>query len=325
MWNPGWVSDGSLALRTEASPTRWSAMSLFRVNAVSARPPLVRELLLLLALFTVYRLGRALVEGDVDEAMTNARWVWNVERSLLLPNELGVQQWALQWPVGMAAANWYYALLHLPTMALLLAWGWRRWSREDYLWVRRLIVRLTATSFVIFALMPLAPPRLVSELAFVDTLAIMGPSAYEETSIRLANQFAAMPSLHVGWALLLAAVVIKRARAPWRWAALAHPVIMTAVVVVTANHYWIDAIVAAALLGVTTKLTPREEAQALTGTTSSGRVVGLGDPPFGSIVTPTVSPGSSPGMKCSTTPSVPSSRTPTDLTEPSPSSPITQS
>lgn len=324
MWDSYAVSDGSLALPAESSPTRWSAMSLFRANAVSARPPLVRELLLLLALFTVYRLGRALVEGDVHEAMINARWVWEVERSLLLPNELGVQQWALQWPVGMAAANWYYAVLHLPTMALLLAWGWRRWSREDYLWVRRLIVRLTATSFVIFALMPLAPPRLMSEFAFIDTLAIMGPSAYEETSIRLANQFAAMPSLHVGWALLLAVVVIKRSRAPWRWAALAHPVIMTVVVVVTANHYWIDALVAAALLGVTTKLTPRE-AQALTGTTTSGGVVGLSEPPFGSIVTPTVSPGSSPGMKCSTTPLLPRSRTPTDLADCSPSSPITHS
>jgi hypothetical protein len=69
-----------------------------------------------------------------------------------------------------------------------------------------------------------------------------------------------MPSLHVGWALLIAVVVIRTANSPWRWATIAHPIITTAVVVVTANHYWIDAIVAALLLGLVLLITPRPSA-----------------------------------------------------------------
>lgn len=316
------MSDGSLALRATASTGVWSADGTREDR--SARFPLAREALLLAALFVVYRIGRGLVEGDTQTALTNARSVWDLERLVFLPNELTVQQWALQWPGVVAVANWYYAILHLPTMVLLLAWGWWRLSASDYLWVRQLIVRLTGTSFVIFALMPLAPPRLTTELGFIDTVAIMGPSAYEETSVRLANQFAAMPSLHVGWALLLAVVVVATTRSRLRWMAAAHPVVMTAVVVVTANHFWLDAVVVGGLLLLVLRLT-RRPAQAVSRITINGFVVGCSEPPAGSTVTPIDSPMSRSEMSCSTVPSLPRSRTPTDLAESSPSSPITHS
>ncbi|MEP6760733.1 MAG: phosphatase PAP2 family protein, partial [Sporichthyaceae bacterium] len=92
---------------------------------------------------------------------------------------------------------------------------------------------------------------------FVDTMATIGPSAYEGSAATVANQFAAMPSLHVGWALLLAVVVIRTTTVGWRWLTLAHPAITTLVVVVTANHYWLDAVVAVALLAMTLAINPR--------------------------------------------------------------------
>ena len=84
----------------------------------------------------------------------------------------------------------------------------------------------------------------------VDTGHAVGPSVYgSPTSDVLANQYAAMPSLHVGWAAVVSVVLIKASRSRWRWLWLLHPLVTLAVVVITANHYWLDAAVALALLG----------------------------------------------------------------------------
>jgi len=249
------VSDGAVAAVPGAT-TAYAPAGLRRSEVV-ARPPLLREVMLVVVLYGVYGVARSFVEGGAHEALTNARWVWDLERSLFLPNELAMQQWALQSYAGMMAANWYYATLHISTMGLLLVFAWRRWSPADYLWVRRLVFRLTGASFIIYALMPLAPPRLTTELGFVDTVAVLGPAAYDATSARLASQFAAMPSLHVGWAMLLAVVVVKLSRSRWRWLMVAHPIVMVAVVVVTANHFWLDAVASVAVFGVVLRLTTR--------------------------------------------------------------------
>lgn len=326
MWNPGLMSDGSAAFTAETpAGAVWSSAPRRVGAAVEARPPLVREALLLVVLFAVYRLGRALIDGHVNEAMLNAHSVLEFERAWFFPNELLVQQWALQWPDAVRGANWYYVGVHFPLTAFFLAWGWWRRAPEDYVWARRLIIMLTAMAFFIHALMPLTPPRLMSEFGFVDTMAVIGPSAYEGSAARIANEFAAMPSLHVGWALLLAVVVVKTSTSRWRWVSVVHPIITSLVVVVTANHYWVDGLVSGALLLLAMKVTPRPARQAESFITISGFPDGFSEPPRGSTVTPTASPGSSPGTKCSTTPSLPRPRTPTDRADPSPCSPITHS
>ena len=223
----------------------------------STRPNLLRETLLLASLFLVYRFGRALISGHVQAAMINAGEVWRVERLLRFPNEMVFQQWALRWPDVIEAANWYYVGVHFPLTALFLAWGWWKRPPSDYRWARRLIITMTGLALIIHTAMPLAPPRMMSRLGFVDTMATIGPSAYEGGAATVANQFAAMPSLHVGWALLLSVVVIRTTTTRWRWVTVVHPTITTLVVVVTANHYWLDALVAAALLAVTLAITPR--------------------------------------------------------------------
>ncbi len=289
------------------------------------RPSVLRQGLLLIALFALYRVGRTLIDGHVHEAMVNGRSVWEFERALLLPDEVAVQQWALQWPGMIKAANWYYVGVHFPLTALFLGWTWWRGAAE-YLWTRRLIIMLTAMSFVIHVLMPLTPPRLMDELGFVDTMAVIGPSAYEGSTAKVANEFAAMPSLHVAWALLVAVVAIKTVRSRWRWLALIHATLTAAVVVVTANHYWIDGVAAAGLLALTLAVFPAPLfAQAETAITSTSGPDGLGAPPSRSIVIPIFSPGSTPEMKCCTTPPLPCARTPAERADLSPPSPMTQS
>lgn len=227
----------------------------------STRPNLLRETVLIAALFMVYRFGRAMIAGHVHAAMINATGVWEMERYLRFPNELLFQQWALRWPDMIQAANWYYVGVHFPLTAIFLAWGWWKRPPSDYRWARRLITTMTGLALVIHTVMPLAPPRMMSRLGFVDTMATIGPSAYSGGAATVANQFAAMPSLHVGWALLLAVVVIRTTTTRWRWLTLAHPAITTLVVVVTANHYWLDALVAAVLLAMTLAINPQPSVQ----------------------------------------------------------------
>jgi hypothetical protein len=301
----------------------------------ATRPGLVREIVLLAAVFLAYRLGRLAITGHDDLAIANAWHVWDVERFLHLPDEETLQSWVLQWPDVLRAANWYYVSVHFPLTLAFLAWGWLKRPPAEYRWARRLIITLTAFALVLHVAMPLAPPRMLSSLGFLDTMAVFGPSAYDGGAATVANQFAAMPSLHVGWSLLIAVVVVRTARSRWRWLIVAHPVITTAVVVVTANHYWVDAVVAALLLGLVLLVTPRPAgvppsrlwlritrrdpatgrtaasagAQAMVKT-NTGSVVGCSEPEVGSTVTPTESPGSMPV----TTPlsSPPRPRTPAD-------------
>ena len=213
----------SLPTAAALLPRSTSFRSPFRASREalsSTRPNLLRETVLLTSLFLVYRFGRAMIAGHVNAAMINAGDVWEVERLLRFPNELVFQQWALRWPDLVEAANWYYVGVHFPLTALFLVWGYVKRPPSDYRWARRLIITMTALALLIHTAMPLAPPRMMSRLGFVDTMATIGPSAYEGSAATVANQFAAMPSLHVGWALLLSVVVIRTTK---RAMEVAHP------------------------------------------------------------------------------------------------------
>ena len=294
-----------------------------------SRPSLAREVVLILGLFVVYRLARLVIAGQDDVALSNAWWVWDVERALRLPDEEILQQWALQWPDLLKAANWYYVTVHFPITLGFLAWGWWKRPAAEYRYARRLITLLTALALVVHVLMPLAPPRMLFSLGFLDTMAVFGPSAYDGSTAPLANQFAAMPSLHVGWALLIAFVVVRTLPGRGRWLMVLHPSVTVAVVVATANHYWVDAIAAALLLGLAMAVVPtpygpapitrlRSRPQALStrsrpqamSTRSTRLPVGRTEPPSGSIVRPSASVGRTPSTNASSTP--PRPRSPAD-------------
>ncbi|MFD7222131.1 phosphatase PAP2 family protein [Streptomyces sp. NPDC056730] len=220
-----------------------------RKPEASARPPLVRELLLVAGLFLVYKLGRQAATGRTGEAFRNADRVWDWERALHLPGEGSVQGVLLDSGTLVHLANTYYATVHFPATVLFL--GWLYWRRPGhYLWARRVLSVLTGAALALHLLMPLAPPRLLAASGLVDTGQVYGPTVYGESpgTDALANQFAAMPSLHVGWALMVAVGLIAATRSRWRWLWLLHPLLTLLVVIGTANHYWLDALVAVALL-----------------------------------------------------------------------------
>jgi hypothetical protein len=207
------------------------------------------ELLVVGALIVAYRYGRLVIGHSGAAAFDNASDLIGWERALRLPNELAVQQVLLSSEWVTRAANVYYAAVHFPLTAGFLIWLFAK-SREQYARIRTSMAILTGLALVIHAAFPLAPARMLDGLGFVDTAARYGPTVYSQApqADSVANQFAAMPSLHFGWAVMVAIGIARVGRTRLRWLWVAHPVITLLVIVGTGNHYWMDAAVAAGLI-----------------------------------------------------------------------------
>lgn len=204
------------------------------------------EFALLAVLFLGYKAVRLAVAGRVDEAFDNAHHVIGLERALHLDVEHGVQALVLHSQRLVVALDRYYVSMHFATFVVFLLWLYIV-HREHYAHVRWLIVGSTALALVLHAVYPLAPPRMLP--GFVDTMARFGPNAYASSAVAsLANQHAAMPSVHFMWAVIVAYGVVRAARTPYRWIAVVHPVLTLVAIVATANHFLLDAIVGGVLL-----------------------------------------------------------------------------
>jgi PAP2 superfamily len=179
-------------------------------------------------------------------ALARAEWIWHAERVARLPSETAVQRLFLPHPLLVQLSNLYYASLHFVVLIALLAWVFLR-HRDRYPEVRALLVMLTAACLFI-QLIPVAPPRMLPSDGMIDTGVLYGQSVYGSIAGFNPDELSAMPSVHVAWALLIGITVVRCARSRWRWLALAYPAATTLVVVVTANHFWADGIVAGALL-----------------------------------------------------------------------------
>jgi PAP2 superfamily len=233
------------------------------------------ELVWMLALIFGYELARLVVVNSAA-ALANARTLWDVERALHLPSEAAAQRLVLDHPTLLRLINHFYASAHFPVTAVFLFWVYA-FRHDAWRWVRNAMTVFTAAALVIAALLPLAPPRLIAAFGLVDTGRAMGQSVYPASPHNgLANQFAAMPSVHVGWALLVGICVVVVARGWWRWVVLLHPLVTAAVVTLTANHYWADTIVAALLVWAALAMTfvarhrPRGGRPPVAGSSSDG-------------------------------------------------------
>lgn len=236
------------------------------------RPPLLREFLLVAGLFLVYKLGRQIASGHTSDAFRDAHRVWHLERAVHLPSETDVQSALLHGDALVHLANTYYATVHFPATVGFLVWLYLR-RPAHYVWARRVLALVTSAALVLTFTFPLAPPRMLSGTGLLDTARIYGPSVYgPPADDHLSNQFAAMPSLHFGWALMVAVGLIAATRSRWRWLWLLHPLVTLAVIVGTANHYWLDSIVATALLVTALALIPSPHRTAGPGNAGTTRL-----------------------------------------------------
>ncbi len=227
------------------APSRWRA---FRTRPLIQRlTDLARNVALLFTLYLAYAWVRRLTADDYTLAFSNARKLVAFQDSIGLPSERIFQAPFLYHPGLVKAANTFYMGVHFPGTALFLFWSWWR-HRPHFPVIRASLITLTVAGLILHLVFPLAPPRKLTSQGYVDTGLLFGPSPYDLSASEAANQIAAMPSLHVGWALLVAISVIALSRSRWRYLIVVHPIVTTMVVVMTANHYWADAIIAALLV-----------------------------------------------------------------------------
>jgi len=220
------------------------SLALRRADVPRLRPltPFATESCLIAALYSIWQLAGELSVTGTSGAFERGGWIERAERDWHLPAEAAVQRLILAHPLVTEAANLYYATMHFGMLFVFLLWLFVA-HRERYTSVRTTLA-LTTLACLVIQLLPVAPPRLLG--GYVDTAARYGQSVY--TLGIDADQFSAMPSVHVAWAVLIGWYAVRIGRSRWRWLAVAHPVLTVFVVVATANHFWLDGIVAVAVL-----------------------------------------------------------------------------
>ena len=206
------------------------------------------ESALLFGLYALWQFAGSFTVMGTSGALPRGRWLWDAERVLHLPSETALQRLVLPHPLLVQACNLYYDILHFPLLGACLIWLYAR-HRADYPRIRTTVALFTGISLLI-QLIPVAPPRLLASTGMVDTAVQYGQSVYAWNGGFDADEFSAMPSVHVGWALIVAIAVITVSRSRWRWLAAAYPVLTLLVVVVTANHFWLDGIAAGLLVAL---------------------------------------------------------------------------
>lgn len=207
------------------------------------------QLALFAGVLAVYELSRVFALGDVSTALANAQVLIHLERRLGIFLEPSVQTALLDARFVMTFANTFYLYAHLPATIFFFFWLYRR-RPEHYPMFRDSFLVMNLCAALIFALFPCAPPRLLPELGFVDTLRVQAGIDLQGGSLAgLFNAYAAFPSMHVGYAMVVGAGLVTAARRTWvRVAAAVYPLLVTSVIVVTGHHFFLDAVGGAAVV-----------------------------------------------------------------------------
>ncbi len=201
----------------------------------------VRDLALIGSGFFLYEFGRTLTRGSESSAVENAERLLRLQDRLHLPNEAHFQGWFLKHNWVMDRFNTIYSFMFLSTFIGVFIWMSFN-APAVYRTMRNAVGVATFAALAVFAMVPMAPPRLTEASGMIDSHARVG------LAHGFVNQFAAMPSLHVGW-MALAGWGLARAIGGWKGRAIGMvpPVLMMITVVVTGNHYWLDGVVGSLL------------------------------------------------------------------------------
>lgn len=267
------------------------------------------ELLLVAVFYFVYSVVRSLFGSSLVkdaqipvEAFLNAIRIIRIERALGLFHEETIQDWVLPHRGVVLAFNTYYGVAHFVVTGAVFVALYLLRPTVFRLW-RTCLAATTALAIIGFALFPLMPPRLLDQscppvefggacimhelrnyndarhFGFVDTIDVVGgPWAFDEgPGLHLSNQYAAMPSLHVAWALWCTLALYPVVRRRWlRVGLVAHPIITMVCIIVTGNHFWLDGVGGVGVLGagywVATKIHQRLDRTRFIGHTESARL-----------------------------------------------------
>ena len=205
------------------------------------------------AAYLVYLLSRELAGGGERAALDNAAALIALERSLGLWVEPAMQRWVVEYARPLAIAlNWVYILTYWPVImaAALVCYTVRR---RVYYYYRTVLVVNLAMALVVFALLPVSPPFKTPLL--VDTIQVYGPAFYGGPGMAaFYNTNAALPSLHFSWTCVLGTLFARELPGGWKALGVAYPLLTFCAIVITGNHFVLDAaagaVLAAAAFGV---------------------------------------------------------------------------
>ena len=205
------------------------------------------EILLIAVAYVSYQLVRGVVEGRVEVAFSNADALIQVERSLGIFREVQLQSLIINNEFLVDFFNWVYIWGHLPVVGALAIWVYF-FRRRIFARYRNAFLISGAIGLVFFVTLPMAPPRFIAEAGFIDTIRLYDDAYRALQYPAFVNQYAAMPSLHLGWNLLVGLAVFETAKL-WIWKAfgLFMPIPMLAGIIFTGNHFILDAVAGVAV------------------------------------------------------------------------------
>ena len=214
-----------------------------QTSTVRRLPPWWIEVLIIGSGYVLYQAIQILVTGSEASAVDRAEWLWQFQTSLKINPEITINQFVAGSPLLVYFTGYFYGILHFALTPAVLIWL-RIYRKSDYPMLRNVLVGSSLIALLMYWLIPLAPPRL-SMPQIVDTLRVENIlSAADPTGpAALANQYAAMPSLHVAWSVWVALALYVAFRPHgWRIFFWLYPLLTTFVVIGTGNHFVMDAV-----------------------------------------------------------------------------------
>jgi membrane-associated phospholipid phosphatase len=233
---------------------RWHSQRTGRAPRLRWLPKGGSDALLQLSLFVIadilYETVRGVAESNAATAFNNARGIVELEQSTGLFFEHGLQTWAMGQRVLIDFANFMYVNSHFVMTTTVLVWLYLR-HNERFYFVRNMFMIAMGLALVGYVLLPTAPPRFFPELGFVDTIAYYVNVKHDSGLVALFfNPYAAVPSMHVAFALMISIptlLIVRSRTAKVLWAL--YPLVITFVVLVTGNHWFLDAVIGAVVAG----------------------------------------------------------------------------
>ncbi|MBH76719.1 MAG: hypothetical protein CL897_00600 [Dehalococcoidia bacterium] len=204
----------------------------------------IQEAIVVVIAFLVYFFIRGAVVDRAGEALSNGLDLIALEQALGIYWEIEWQSWVIDEYWAVRFMNWIYFWGHMPLVIVLAIFLWV-YHRSTYGLVRTAFLASGAIGVIIYALYPVAPPRLIPFAGYVDTMAVLDRVGYQAQEAQaFVNPYAAVPSLHFGWSMLLGGALawVGRGQPLMVAAGLLWPVLMLFSIVMTANHFIIDAV-----------------------------------------------------------------------------------
>jgi hypothetical protein len=211
------------------------------------------EIVFVFVFYFVYSTIRNSNEGSPGVARANAYRLMDWQEALGINHEGAIHRWALEYKPLIIASNYFYGSLHFVVTTGVMIFLYRKFS-DDYPLFRNTLAIATGLALIGFAFWPLMPPRLLpSSYGFVDTLDKYPTFwSFKRGAVnKISNQYAAMPSVHCVWALWCTCVLVPRVKHTWaKVLAILYPIGTVTSIVLTANHYVLDAVGGFIVLGI---------------------------------------------------------------------------